>query len=86
MVNIILLLVLVTLFAVVTVQGGKKGTLLDFDFTNAVRGIAMLLIVIGHISGTMGTVVFSPIACVGVSLFLFVSGYGLNESYKNGGG
>ena len=45
----------------------------------------MLLIIVGHISGTMGTVVFSPLPATGVTLFLLVSGYGLNESYKSRG-
>lgn len=43
------------------------------------------MIMIGHISGTMGTRYFTPLAGTGVSLFLFVSGFGLNESFKKNG-
>lgn len=45
----------------------------------------MLFIIIGHISGTMHTVVFSPLAGTGVFLFLILSGYGLNESFRTNG-
>ena len=44
-----------------------------------------MLIMVGHISGTMHTVAFSPIGGTGVALFLIISGYGLNESYKKNG-
>ena len=40
------------------------------------------MIMVGHISGTMGTVVFSPFGGTGVALFLFLSGFGINESWK----
>lgn len=59
--------------------------LLDFGFTNSLRGVAILLVLLGHVSGTMGTVVFTPCGGTGVALFLFLSGYGINESYKRSG-
>lgn len=58
---------------------------LNFDFTNCLRGISILMIMIGHISGTMDTVLFSPLGGTGVALFLFISGFGLNESFKKNG-
>ncbi|MFR1529148.1 acyltransferase family protein [Akkermansia sp.] len=56
--------------------------MLDFDYTNCLRGVAILLIMIGHIAGTMGIRWFTPFGGIGVALFLFLSGYGCNESYK----
>lgn len=58
------------------------GYYLDVQSTNCVKGIAILLILVGHISGTFHTVVFTPLPAAGVSLFLMLSGYGLSESYK----
>ena len=58
------------------------------------RGLAMLLILVGHIIGSFGdrpfipfldNRFFTPLGGVGCAIFLFVSGYGLNESYKRGG-
>lgn len=50
-----------------------------------IKGVAILLILVGHISGTFHTVVFTPLASAGVSLFLILSGYGLSESFKKNG-
>lgn len=93
MINTSILLLTAFLLAMLTMLrqtdkmtgGGDNTCLLNRDFTNSLRGVAMLFIIIGHISGTMHTVVFSPIAGIGVTLFLFVSGYGLNCSFKNQG-
>lgn len=63
-------------------QMGGKCQLLDFDYTNCLRGVAILLIMTGHIAGTMGIRWFTPFGGIGVALFLFLSGYGCNESYK----
>lgn len=53
--------------------------------TNCFRGAAILMILVGHISGNMHTVYFTPIGGTGVAIFLFLSGFGLNESYKKTG-
>lgn len=58
---------------------------MDIQNTTAIKGVAILLILVGHISGTFSTVVFTPLASAGVSLFLILSGYGLSESYKVNG-
>lgn len=56
------------------------------DCTSTLRGIAILIIIIGHI-GVSGfdCRVFNPLGGIGVAMFLFLSGYGLTESYKNNG-
>lgn len=40
---------------------------------------------VGHVSATMNTVIFSPLGGTGVALFLLLSGFGLNESFKTHG-
>lgn len=57
----------------------------SFDFTNCLRGVAILLVMVGHVSATMNTVIFSPLGGTGVALFLLLSGFGLNESFKTHG-
>lgn len=60
----------------------KKEFQLDRSYTNVLRGVAMLFIMFGHVGGEYGeSVWFSPLPGVGVALFLFLSGYGNNESY-----
>lgn len=64
--------------------GGNR--LLDFDYTNCLRGVAILLIMVGHIACTLGDVRWiTPFGSIGVALFLFLSGFGCNESYKRKG-
>ena len=53
-------------------------TLFNRNFTDSLRGIAILL----DIAGAIGTNLCTPLGGIGVALFLFLSGYGLNESYK----
>lgn len=64
---------------------GGGGKLLDLQHTTALRGAAMLMILIGHIAGTFHTVILSPIPAIGVANFMILSGYGLSISFdKNG--
>jgi len=51
--------------------------------TTALRGIAILIIIAGHV-GVSGFNYryFNPFGGIGVAMFLFLSGYGLTESYK----
>lgn len=50
--------------------------------TEIYRGVAVLMIVVAHCAGNLGTNIFTPFGGIGVSIFLLLSGYGLNESYK----
>ena len=54
--------------------------------TTTLRGIAILIIMIGHV-GVSGfdCRLFNPFGGIGVAMFLFLSGYGLTESYKKNG-
>ena len=56
--------------------------MLNRPLTNALRGMAVLLIVISHFFGGGFEIrYFTPLGGVGVAIFLFLSGYGLNESF-----
>lgn len=57
---------------------------LSRSYTNILRGIAMVLIMSGHVAGVYSeSIWWSPLPTIGVTLFLLLSGYGNNESYKN---
>lgn len=64
-------------------QFDKK--LLSVNISNTLRGIAILLVILQHISGHLGTNIFTPMGGTGVAIFLFLSGFGLNESFKKKG-
>lgn len=57
----------------------------DKEITNRYRGIAILMIMIQHCAGHLGTNIFTPMGGVGVAIFLFLSGFGLTESFKKKG-
>ncbi len=60
----------------------EEGHFLPRDYTNALRGLAIIMIMYGHICGRYNeSVWFSPFACTGVAIFLLLSGYGNNESF-----
>ena len=56
---------------------------LQRDYTNCLRGIAAVIIVVFHVLITWDCprVVNLP-GSVAVALFLFLSGFGIHESYK----
>lgn len=56
--------------------------------TNIMKGVAILCVVMCHMMGTFGNgiVYFTPLGGIGVSIFLILSAYGLNESWNRGGG
>lgn len=58
---------------------------LDMSHTLYAKGIAILIIVIGHLGNYSGVTWFTPLGGIGVSIFLFCSGYGLTLSYKKNG-
>lgn len=60
---------------------------MDRYCTNIMKGVAILCIVMCHMMGTFGSgiVYFTPLGGIGVSIFLILSAYGLNESWNRGG-
>lgn len=53
-------------------------------YTTILKGVAIILVLICHFSGNMSRI-FTPLGGIGVAMFLVLSGYGLNESYKKNG-
>lgn len=62
-----------------------KYSICDRKLTEAFRGIAILLIMTQHLAGHLGTNIFTPFGGIGVAIFLVLSGFGLNESFKKNG-
>ncbi len=58
---------------------------LDIKHTTYLRGVSIILIVFCHIVAAYGYRYATPLGGIGVAIFLFLSGYGLNESYKKKG-
>lgn len=60
----------------------------SYKHTNMLRGVAILMIMGGHLSGVFLDTwqrFLTPAGGVGVAIFLIISGYGINESYKEKG-
>ncbi len=56
------------------------------NLTNSLRGIAVILVILSHfIGGGFACRFFTPLGGIGVAIFLFLSGFGLEESYKYNG-
>lgn len=60
---------------------------MDRQCTDIMKGFAILCIVMCHMMGIFGggIVYFTPLGGIGVSIFLILSAYGLNESWSRGG-
>ena len=54
------------------------------DFTIAGKGVAILLVICCHMVGHWIRY-FTPLGGIGVCMFLILSGYGMNESYRKNG-
>ncbi|MFR2271367.1 MAG: acyltransferase family protein [Clostridium sp.] len=58
---------------------------LSYKYTNIMKGIAIILVLINHIGQSYKVSVIEPLGAVGVCIFLILSGYGINEAYKRSG-
>lgn len=58
---------------------------MDKEQTTMLKGIAILMVVVGHIGGFSGLLPFIPLGASGVYIFLFLSGYGLVRSVSEKG-
>lgn len=63
-----------------------KNIFMDRQCTDIMKSFAILCIVTCHVMGTFGggIVYFTPLGGIGVSIFLILSAYGLNESWRRG--
>ena len=50
-------------------------------YSMTIKGMAILIIIMGHLGNIFGVRVFNPLGSCGVAIFLFCSGYGLQKSY-----
>lgn len=55
---------------------------MSVQHTNICRAVAAIIIILQHVSGGFGIRYLTPFGGIGVAIFLILSGYGLNESYK----
>lgn len=83
------LFVFMTLLCVIWLVGVffKRKSLENCQFmsishTNICRAVAAIIIILQHVAGGFGVRYLTPLGGIGVAMFLILSGYGLNESYK----
>lgn len=55
------------------------------ELTAELKGIAILMVIIGHLSQIFGTSFLNYMGAFGVGIFLFISGYGLTLSFESKG-
>lgn len=81
----IILLIIIALFLTVIEMISKEKVndivFMDCRYTDRLRGIAAVLVVISHVSGLTGTRIATPLGGIGVAIFLICSGYGMYNSY-----
>lgn len=63
----------------------NENNLLSTVHTRYLKGIAILFVLISHIGNYSGKTWFTPLGGIGVSIFLFCSGFGLMSSYQKNG-
>lgn len=81
----IIFIILPIIYSTLFVQSPYSSVICNRYQTEALRGIAIIMVIISHYSLAMGIPFLGFLGGVGVALFLFLSGYGLNESYKKNG-
>lgn len=67
------------------IGGSYMKLIITKESTTEIKGIAILMVIIGHISSIYGKSVLNYMGSFGVALFLFISGYGLAMSYSKNG-
>lgn len=82
---LVLLLTILELIFEVLYETKTVENTIDINITTSIKGIAILLITISHIAGLGGTRIFTPLGGIGVSIFLFFSGYGITLSAEKKG-
>lgn len=55
------------------------------DFSIVAKGLAISIIVYGHLGNYFNTRYLTPLGGIGVAVFLILSGYGLNQSWNGNG-
>lgn len=79
------------LFASVIIEQLKKRknrnllTPLSFDIVTICKGISISIIMLAHLGNVFGIRYLNPLGSLGVAVFLFASGFGLESSYNKKG-
>lgn len=84
---ITIIIIMISFFLIFPQATSEKenNKILSFETSNILRGIAILLVIFQHIGGSFGTNLLTPLGGTGVAIFLVLSGFGLNESFKKKG-
>lgn len=88
MLNSIIIILTFILFPIIFPKSRndkENNRYLSFNTSTLLKGIAILLVILSHIGGGFGTNLLTPLGGTGVALFLVLSGFGLNESFKKKG-
>ena len=85
--GIIALAILIPFIVTGVTTKREEYAFLDKKSTSAMKGVAILCVVVCHYMGTYGNGVtlFTPLGGIGVSVFLILSAYGLTKSWHGGG-
>lgn len=82
----IIIIIMISLFFISpTNEKEKINKILSFNTSTILRGIAILLVILQHLGGSFGTNLLTPLGGTGVAIFLVLSRFGLNESFKKKG-
>ena len=83
MYSIITLIAFILIISIFFTRERIEQKILGIEQTQYLKGIAILLIILHHTIGqARETTIATPLGGIGVAMFLFMSGYGLQESYK----
>lgn len=88
MLNSIIIISTFILFSIIIPKSrndNENDKYLSLDTSTILRGIAILLVIFQHFGGSFGTNLLTPLGGTGVAIFLVLSGFGLNESFKKKG-
>lgn len=59
---------------------------LSLDYSYVAKGVAIAIVIYGHLGNLFKIRYLTPLGGIGVAMFLILSGYGMNESWKRKGG
>lgn len=82
---ILIEILLFFLLIVFSITKNDNITILNRKYTETLRGISILFVILMHSSCDAGMRVFTPLGGIGVAIFLILSGYGLTLSYQKTG-
>lgn len=60
-------------------------SLMSRQHTQIAKGVSIFFVLFAHIGGLLNFRYFTPLGGIGVTVFLIVTGFGLNESFKKKG-